>query len=367
MRIISPDCGQEYPLNTFEWICPRCGGHLEIEGPRAFDPAAIDRSVSSLWRYRALLPLPPGTEPVTMGEGWTPLIPAAINGGEATLRVVFKLDFMMPSGSFKDRGSTVLVSALKGLKINKIVEDSSGNAAASVAAYSARAGLEAEIFVPAHASAMKLAQIQIYGAKLRPIEGPRENSALAAQEAVVHGGAYYASHYYNPFALFGMQTTAWELWEQLGERVPDNVLLPVGHGTNLIGMYLGFVALRQHGWIDRLPRFFAAQAEKIAPLALAFARGKSEPEAVDADRTIAEGIAITRPVRGAEILRAVRETGGAVLAVGEDEIRAARANLARQGIYVEPTSATAVAALERIKDLPGITVVSLTGSGLKSA
>ncbi len=362
MRIVSPDCGQEYPLDTFEWVCVRCGGHLQIEGMTPFEPGAIDRSVASLWRYRALLPLPSGAEPVTMGEGWTPLIPACINARE----ILFKLDFMMPSGSFKDRGSTVLVSALKALNITKIVEDSSGNAAASVAAYSSRAGLDAEIFVPAHASPMKLAQIQVYGATLRPIEGPRENSARAAHEAVVHSGAYYASHYYNPFALFGMQTTAWELWEQLGERAPDNVALPVGHGTNLIGMYLGFVTLREHGLIEKLPRFFAAQAEKVAPLALAFARGKTEPEAVEPDRTIAEGIAITRPVRGGEILRAVRETGGEILAVGEDEIRAARADLARQGIYVEPTSATAVAAMEKIHDLPGVTVVSLTGSGLKS-
>jgi threonine synthase len=366
VRITSPDCGEEYPLDTFEWVCVRCGGHLEIEGARAFDPAAIDRSVASLWRYHAMLPLPSGAEPVTMGEGWTPLISARIAPRETTRRVVFKLDFMMPSGSFKDRGSTVLVSALKAMNITRIVEDSSGNAAASLAAYAARAGLGAEIFVPSHASPMKLAQIQAYGATLRPVEGPRENSARAAQDAVVHHGAYYASHYYNPFALFGMQTTAWELWEQLDGRPPDNVVVPVGHGTNLVGMYRGFVTLRERGMIDRLPRFFAAQAENVAPLALAFVRGKTEPSAVEASRTIAEGIAITRPARGVEILRVVRETGGAVIAVGEDEIRTARANLALEGIFVEPTSATAVAALEKIQDLTGVTVVSLTGSGLKS-
>jgi threonine synthase len=363
MKIVSPECGVEFPLNTYEWTCIRCGGQLEIRDARPFDPALIDRSVNSLWRYRAFLPLPEGATAVSMGEGWTPLVPAQIGKHET----LFKLDFMMPSGSFKDRGSTVLVSALKALNITRIVEDSSGNAAASLAAYSARAEMEAEIFVPAHASQMKLAQIQAHGATLVPVEGPRENSALAAQEAVVHGGAYYASHYYNPFALFGMQTTAWELWEQLDRRAPDNVVLPVGHGTNLVGLYRGFVTLRETGLIDKLPRIFGAQAENIAPLALAFARGKNEPEAVEANRTVAEGIAITRPVRGPEILRAVRETNGAVVAVSEDEILAARSKLARQGIYVEPTSATAPAAVEKIRDLAGITVVSLTGSGLKSA
>jgi threonine synthase len=362
MKILSPECGEEYPLNTYEWTCFRCGGHLELEGVQSFDSALIDCSVSSLWRYRAFLPLPEGVIPVTMGEGWTPLVPVQIE----THATLCKLDFMMPSGSFKDRGSTVLASALRAMNITRIVEDSSGNAAASLAAYSARGGLDAEIFVPSHASPTKLAQIQVYGATLNPVEGPRENSAHAAQEAVVDGGAYYASHYYNPFALFGMQTTAWELWEQLDRRAPDNVVLPVGHGTNLVGMYRGFVALREGGYIDRLPRIFAAQAENVAPLALAFARGKNEPEPVEPNRTLAEGIAITRPARGAEILRAVRETNGAVIAVSEDEIRAARSKLARQGIFVEPTSATAAAAVEKIRDLAGITVVSLTGSGLKS-
>ncbi len=362
MNIFCARCGEEYPLNTFEWVCIRCGGHLDIAGVPDFDPARIDSKVASLWRYRALLPLPDGAEPVTMGEGWTPLVPARVGRRE----VLCKLDFLMPSGSFKDRGTTVLVSALRALGIDHLVEDSSGNAAASLAAYTARAGLHAQIFSPAYASPMKLAQIQVYGAELRPVEGPRENSARAAQDAVVNAGAYYASHYYNPFAMFGMQTTAWELWEQLGGRAPDNVILPVGHGTNLIGMYRGFQKLQARGLIGKTPRIFAAQAENVAPLAVAFARGEADPAPVEPNRTIAEGIAISRPVRGAEILRAIRQTGGSVVAVSEEEIRTARANLAHQGIFIEPTSATAAAALEKIQNLPGVTVVSLTGNGLKS-
>ncbi len=362
MKIICAHCGEAYPLNTFEWVCIRCGGHLEIAGVPDFDPTRIDQNIASLWRYRALLPLPDGGKPVTLGEGWTPLVPVRMGGRE----VLCKLDFLMPSGSFKDRGTSVLVSALRALGIDNLVEDSSGNAAASLAAYSARAGLHAQIFAPAYASPMKLAQIQVYGAAVRPIEGPRENSARAAQDAVAHAGAYYASHYYNPFALFGMQTTAWELWEQLGQRAPENVILPVGHGTNLIGMYRGWQKLHARGLIEKMPRLLAAQAENVAPLAVAFSRGEVDPAPVEPNRTIAEGIAIGRPVRGVEILRAVRETGGSVVAVSEDEIRAARSNLAHQGIFIEPTSATAAAALEKIPDLPGVTIVSLTVSGLKS-
>src|SRR5919204_2722457 len=131
MIIISPDCGQEYPLTIREWQCVRCGGFLELAGTTEFDPALIDEQIASLWRYRRILPLPEGAEPVTMGEGWTPLVPVCLDERQ----IMCKLDFLMPTGSFKDRGTTVLVSALKALGIDNLVEDSSGNAAASLAAY----------------------------------------------------------------------------------------------------------------------------------------------------------------------------------------------------------------------------------------
>lgn len=364
MKIVCQLCRAEYPLDTRAWVCTRCNGLLEIEGAPEFDPARINTGDSSLWRYRALLPLPEHAEPVTMGEGWTPFIPLSI----ANRQVYGKLDFMMPTGSFKDRGTTVLVSAARGLGVERVVEDSSGNAAASLAAYCARAKIRATIFAPAHASPNKLAQIRVYGAELRAIEGVREKSAEAAQDAVLNEGAYYASHYYNPFALFGMQTTAWEIWEQLG-RAPDNVVMPVGHGTNMAGMYRGFKTLLQRGLIPRMPRIFAAQAASIAPLVQAFERGDAEPMRVEPFKTVAEGIAISRPAHGIELLRAIRETGGAAVGVSEDEIHTARTDLAMQGIFIEPTSATAVAVLTKNADQlreDELTVVSLTGSGLKS-
>lgn len=365
MNIICQACAAEYPLDTREWVCSRCRGLLEIGGAPEFDPALVDVQNASLWRYRALLPLPENADPLTMGEGWTPLIQVRL----ADRGVYAKLDFMMPSGSFKDRGTTVVTTAVRALGVDRVVEDSSGNAAASLAAYCARGNIRATIFAPAHASPMKLSQIRVYGADLVPIQGAREKSSEAAQAAVRGEGAYYASHYYNPFALAGMQTTAWEIWEQIGRRAPDNIVMPVGHGTNMAGMYRGFVTLRARGLIDRLPRFFAAQASKVAPLVGAYDRGESEPERVEPYNTVAEGIAITKPAHGSELLRAIRETGGAAVGVGEDEIHAARLNLARQGIFVEPTSAAAVAVLEKIREQLGereVTVVSLTGSGLKA-
>lgn len=364
MELICAQCNARYPLDTHAWVCETCGGLLEIARAPAFDPALIEPHTTTLWRYRALLPLPENASPISMGEGWTPLIPIDYRGRN----IYCKLDFLNPTGSFKDRGTSVLVSVVKSLGIDHLVEDSSGNAAASLAGYSAYGGLHATIFAPAHASPMKLAQIEVYGAELRKIEGVREKSAEAAQAAVLNQGAYYASHYYNPFFVAGMNTTAWEIWEQLA-RPPDVIVMPAGQGTNMVGMYRGFRALQEAGVISKLPRFIAAQSALVAPIALAYERGEAEPVRVEPFKTIAEGIANSQPVHGRELLRIIRETGGAAISATEEEIRAARVNLARHGIFVEPTSATAIAVLD--KHLPQIgpnetIVVSLTGNGLKA-
>ncbi|MBI5651232.1 MAG: threonine synthase [Chloroflexi bacterium] len=365
MQIICVTCGARYPLDTRAWVCENCRGLLEIAGAPRFDPALIDANEKSLWRYRAMLPMPDGAISVSMGEGFTPLVETRFDG--ATFFA--KLDFLMPSGSFKDRGTTVLVSALKSFGVARVVEDSSGNAAASLAAYTARANIAADIFAPAHASPAKLAQIAIYGAHVNKIDGVRENSARAAQLAAARGDAYYASHYYNPFALAGMKTNAWEMWEQLGRRAPNAVIAPVGHGTNLLGIARGFQDLRDAGLIENLPRVFAAQAENVAPLARAFARGFDHVPATDPALTIAEGIAISRPAHGNEILRALIASRGGAIAVSEDAIAQARNDLARAGLYIEPTSATAVAAWRIAREqftADDVVVITLTGSGLKA-
>ncbi len=365
MQITCSSCHSRYALDTRAWVCPQCGGLFEIADLARFDPAEIDAGNATLWRYRAFLPLPENAAPVSMGEGFTPLVETRL----ADMRFLSKLDFMMPTGSFKDRGTTVVVSALGALGISRVVEDSSGNAAASLSAYAARAGIAAEIFVPAHASPAKLAQIQVYGSTLHRIEGPRENAARAAEEAAQEGGAYYASHYYNPLTLAGMQTTAWEIWEQMGRRAPSAVVAPVGHGTNLIGLARGFQELRRAGLIGEMPRLYAAQANLVAPLVRAFERQADDVPAVEPAQTVAEGIAINRPVRGKELLAAIAESGGSAMAVEEEEIVRARNDLARAGLYVEPTSATAVAALRKLPrslSAHDDVVVTLTGSGLKS-
>ncbi|MBC7264237.1 MAG: threonine synthase [Chloroflexi bacterium] len=356
-------CHKTYDFCTRMWVCT-CGGLFDLEGAPAFDAAQIERETWGLWRYRASLPLPPRSNPVTLGEGLTPLITVPWGNRE----YYCKLEFVNPTGSFKDRGASVLVTVLNAMGVRLVVEDSSGNAGAALAAYAGRAGIEAHIYVPAYTSPAKTAQIEIYGARLVRVPGPRENAARAAQQAAAKG-AYYASHYYNPLALFGMRTFAYELWEQLEGNVPDSIVFPVGHGTLLLGTYQGFLALREAGLIHRLPRFIGVQATACAPLYLAYHNGLSEAPAIQPGETVAEGIRIVQPVHGAAILRVVRETSGTFVTVDDDHILAARRALAHMGLYIEPTSAAPFAALSQLNSLldkDKIIVLPLTGAGLKT-
>lgn len=353
-------------MHTRRWRC-RCGGpfHLADRGRFRFASQRVDPSGDTLWRYRAMLPLISDVEPVSLGEGGTPLIPVEIEGASFWA----KLEFLSPTGSFKDRGTAVLVSFLRSLGVEEVHDDSSGNAAASLAAYCAYAGVRCTLYVPAYASGAKLQQIEAYGARLVQVEGPREAAAQAAQEAAERGESYYASHAYHPLILEGLKTLAYELWEQMPSP-PGTVVFPTGHGTFLLGAYLGFCDLREAGVIPELPRLIAVQAEGCAPLYDAFRRGLEDvPAGFSAGETIAEGIRIVRPPRARELLKAIRETDGTVLAVTDDEIRTARRALMRRGLFVEPTSAAAFAGYRKLLHRAGLrepVVIPLTGHGLKS-
>jgi threonine synthase len=245
------------------------------------------------------------------------------------------------------------------------VEDSSGNAAAAVAAYAARAGIACRMFVPAGTSAGKLTQIATYGAQVIPVAGTREDVAAAARREAER--SYYASHVFNPYFFQGTKSFAFEVWEQLGFRAPDRVILPVGHGTLYLGAYLGFRDLLEARQIPRLPRLIGVQAETCAPLAAAWL-GESPAPAGD---TLAEGIRIAEPDRAGAIGQACRATDGEWLTVSEAEIASTLLMLGRAGWYVEPTAAVApagalkLAALGRLPTV-GTTIIPLTGSGLKA-
>jgi threonine synthase len=252
--------------------------------------------------------------------------------------------------------------------VQKVVEDSSGNAGSAIAAYCAKAGIRCEIYVPRYTSPGKLVQIQAYGATLRKVEGSREKTAEKAMEAASKFS--YASHCWNPFFLQGTKTFAFEVWEQMAWKAPDTLVLPIGHGTLFLGAYVGFKELKKAGMIKRIPKLVGVQSVSCAPLYQAFKKHWREPQRIEKMETIAEGIAIAEPVRGRQILEAIGETGGEILAVTEKEIRVALREMGRKGHFIEPTAAATIAGLKKYlgKKRRKETVVStLTGMGLKSA
>ncbi len=359
IELVCATCGRAASPSTRSWRCA-CGGLYGLRAPAAFPRNAIRSRPATLWRYREALPLPADCEPVTLGEPVTPLLPWPAVAG-----CLLKAECLFPSGSFKDRGACVMLSHMRSQGVRDAVEDSSGNAGAAVAAYAARAGIACRIFVPAAASTGKLTQIAAYGATVVPVSGSREDTAAATRAEAER--CYYASHVFNPFFLHGCKTFAFEIWEQLGCRAPDALILPVGNGTLYLGAYLGFRDLQAAGEIPRLPRLIGVQAESCAPLA---ARWHGRPAGAPGS-TLAEGIRIAQPERGAEILAACRETDGDFVTVSESEIAAALLALAAVGLYVEPTAAAApAAALQQVAagclSARETTVVPLTGSGLKA-
>jgi threonine synthase len=330
-----------------------------------FSPGQLAGRPWGVWRYREALGLQPATEVVTLGEGGTPLVAANVTGQ----RVLLKLDYLCPTGSYKDRGATVLVSKLREWGVSEIVEDSSGNAGAAVAAYAAAAGIAASIFVPAHTSAGKAAQIVRYGAQLVRVPGPREATTQAALAAAER--SFYASHNWSPYFHAGVKTLAYEIAEQLQWTAPDWIVTPLGGGSLVTGMYQGFGDLRREGIIGRLPRFAAVQSERCAPVYHAWRQGLKDVPPVEKQDTAAEGIALTSVVKGPAILEALRGANSVLLTVSDAELWMALEHLAGRGFYVEPTSAVAVAALPHLRrqGLAGPNdrvVVVLTGSGLKA-
>jgi threonine synthase len=312
-------------------------------------------------RYRDGLPLPADVPLYSLGEGGTPLVPVKIGARE----VHFKCEQLNPTGSFKDRGTVVLVSALRAVGVEEAIEDSSGNAGASFAAYAARAGMRARVFVPDAASPVKRRQIESYGAEVVRIMGPRSNAAEIVRAAAA-GGSVYASHAYFPHALAGMATIAYELVEALG-RAPGALVCPVGQGTLALGAFRGFAALREAGAVDQLPAIVGVQAMACAPIWAAYQGGAAALAWVTEGETAAEGIRIRHPLRGDAVLAAVRASGGVMVAVDESQIREGQRGLGREGFFVEPTSAVVwPALLGLLPRLPDPVVVVLTGSGYKS-
>ncbi|TGA95673.1 threonine synthase [Streptomyces sp. MZ04] len=354
-----PTDGTRVPPGTLAWCCPVCRGPLDLDfSPNPGPLKSLAGRVNSLWRYAESLPLP--APDFSLGEGRTPLVP--LDGG-----ISAKLDFLMPTLSFKDRGAVMLAALAKRLGPDRVIADSSGNAGTAIAAYCARAGLPCTVYVPAGTSPKKLEQIGAHGARLEVVQGDREQTALTAREAADEPGTFYASHVYNPYFLHGTKTYVLELWEDLGGRLPDALVVPVGNGTLLLGAALAVRELHSAGLIAKAPTLYAVQAAAVAPLAEAWRAGADEPLGnTPMVPTFAEGIAIPRPPRARQILRTVRGSGGAFLTVTEAQIEAAQLDLAGRGLYVEATGVACWAAVRDGALGERTAVVPLCGAGLKS-
>jgi threonine synthase len=362
MKFICQSCKRTYKTSEPVWSC-QCGGFLELDFHARFPIKTIEKRPKTLWRYREAIPIEKDASVITFHEGYTPLVEEQFQGK----KIFVKLDYLFPSGSFKDRGASVLVSKINELGITRVIEDSSGNAGASLAAYCAKAGISCDVYVPTHASSAKLLQIENYGAQLHKIPGTREDTAHAAVTASKE--TYFASHYRNPFFFQGTKTCIFEIVEQLDWTAPDVLFLPVGNGTLLYGTYLGLKDLQRENIIDKLPRIIGVQAANCAPLVLIWRHKKSQRVMSQMKSTCAEGIAVTNPVRSKEILHAIRETNGDMIDVTEQEIINALHESFQKGYFIEPTAAVAVAGFKKYHNHINNderVVVPLTGHGLKA-
>ncbi|MFE7082938.1 threonine synthase [Priestia megaterium] len=358
-------CGTTYNVKDNIWKCT-CGGLLNLLKERGtINVSKLREKTPTMWRYIDVMAFEKDSKvwkEVTMGEGNTPLI--VLDDSEPCTFV--KVDYMMPTLSFKDRGAAVLIAKAKELGIKSVIADSSGNAGTAIAAYAKRANIDCDIFLGKGTSPKKIAQVRAHGANVREIEGTREDVAEAAQKAVNEEKKFYASHVYNPYFYEGTKTYAYEIWEQMKEE-PDTLIIPVGNGTLLLGAYYGFKELMENQLINKMPKLVAIQAKACAPLAQAFVKGETHAKPIESNPTLAEGIAIAAPARSAQILEAIRATEGEILTVNEGEILKARALLAGKGFYVEPTTAANYAGYLKYNHLPSEKIIiPLCGAGIKA-
>ncbi len=359
---VCSQCNHREPPDTRLWKCPQDAAPFKLVYESQPVLGDLSSEKQDLSRYLDVLPLS-GTTVESLGAGMTPFV----QGHLAERQVLFKLDSLLPTGSFKDRGAAVLVALQKSFGTTHIVVDSSGNAAAATAAFCAVSGIDCDVYAPAEASPGKLVQAHAYGAKVHLVEGGRDAVAAAAQLAAdSNRSSYYASHNWSPVFAEGVKTWALETYEQLDRQLPHTVFIPTGGGSAFTGAYLGFQTAGAG-----LPRLVAAQPAACAPVVEAFLAGSAEVHAVKPEPTLAEGARIASPPRGKQLLSIIDESDGWAASVSEKSLVEALRDLWRQGIYVEPTAALGAAACIDAIRTDKVTasetlVVYLTGSGLKA-
>ncbi|MEN6670823.1 threonine synthase [Psychrobacter sp. B38] len=363
MQYICMNCEKEYAPAPLLIRCD-CGAALWVKPEKSFSKSDLITDDFTMWRYANAYALDKESIEITFNETITPL--ASANIGH--VNILAKMDSLMPTGSFKDRGAAMVVNYLNSQGIRSISEDSSGNGGSAYAGYAAKGGFDCNIFVPAGTSLGKTVQTRIYGARCFEIEGSREDVANAAMNSKATHDSYYVGHNWHPLFIEGVKSIAYEIWEQCGYQAPDNFIAPAGNGSLLAGAYLGFMELLRGGAIDKMPRLFGIQTEGIQPFVQAF---NNEEINIGSTDTLAEGIKIQRSSRLKEIVDFVRQSNGDFFSVNESEIKEALHMMGKQGFFIEPTSAAAFAGIKKLIDTDQImdgqiTVGVITGNGLKS-
>lgn len=368
-------CGLRHEWSTLQNLCSSCQKPLFPN----YDLVAIGRALTrdsfatrekSLWRYRELLPLPAGEEPVSLGEGGTPLLRNAKFGDG--LDLLIKDESLNPTQSFKARGMAVAVSMAKYLGATKLAVPSAGNAGGALAAYAARAGLEAHIFMPRDTPRANIIECRELGANVVLIDGLITDCGAEVARRKTAEGWFDMSTLKEPYRVEGKKTLGYELAEQLDWVLPDVILYPTGGGTGLIGMWKAFAEMETLGWIGSArPRMFSVQASGCAPIVRAFERGEGTAAEFPNAHTCAAGLRVPKAVADFLMLKILRESNGGAIAVDDDEMLGATREIgSAEGLFVAPEGAACFVAMRKLLAAGKIKpqeriVIFNTGSGIK--
>jgi threonine synthase len=374
-------CGLRHDWRCLQNLCTKCQKPLfaiiDLSAVRKLDRfkrsslrETLGNREKSLWRYRELLPLPEDVEPVSLGEGGTPLLRAKKFGEDGDLWV--KDESLNPTQSFKARGMTIAVSMAKHLGATKLAVPSAGNAGGALAAYAARAGLEAHIFMPRDTPRANIIECRELGAHVTVVDGLITDCGAAIAQRKDKEGWFDMSTLKEPYRIEGKKTLGYELAEQLDWKLPDVILYPTGGGTGLIGMWKAFDEMEMLGWIrQKRPRMFSVQASGCAPIVRAFEAGEKTAAEFPNAHTLASGLRVPKAIGDFLILKILRESNGGAVAVDDEEmVRAVRDVGSAEGLFVAPEGAACFAAFKSLQVTGTIdegeqVVIFNTGSGIK--
>ncbi|MGB9778084.1 MAG: threonine synthase [Candidatus Bathyarchaeales archaeon] len=368
-------CGEIFPPDNILTICPKCGGALlfQYDLTRVAEKVskrALENREDTFWKFHELLPLSSPDNIVSLGEPYTPILQFQMDD-KAVSKIFLKDDGRLPTGTFKARGMAVAVSKLKELKVKRVALPSAGNAAAALAAYGAKAGMEVYVFMPKDVPESNIKECVSMGAKVYLVDGLINDAAEMVKKFGKDYGWLDVSTNKQPYRYEGYKAIAFEIAEQFNWDLPDNIIFPTGGGEGIIGLWKGFKDLTELGWTEKVPRLIIVQSTGCAPLVKAYNSGEAEvKEAWENAETIATGLRVPRPYASYLVLRALRETKGMAVAVDDTEIMASMKTFLKNGVYACPEASATLPALNKLENEGAIgkdesVLLYLTGNAMK--